>query len=100
MTAVPAVLEPPVFPNQLPVGEIDDATLLDGAATVWALISYSADLPATPETKAALKRARGVLLREVEGLGLCEADLHDYVAGFRSDRMNCREVRGDPPPLE
>jgi hypothetical protein len=96
MTAVPAMLEPPVYPNQLPAGEIDDATLLDSAATVWALISYGADLPATPETKTALKRARAVLLREVEALGLCEADLHDYVAGFRSDRI-CREVSGDPP---
>jgi hypothetical protein len=95
MTAVPAMIEGPVF--AVPTGEttIDDATLLDGAATVWAVITYSADLPATPETKAALDAARGVFVERLARVGLCQDDLERYLAGFRS----CEQQSGRGSPL-
>ena len=96
MTAVPSMIEGPVF-AQATAEMIDDATLLDGAATVWAVIRYSADLPATPETKAALDRARAVFVEKLVDVGLCEDDLERYLAGFRSDERD-RTGHGPPRP--
>lgn len=88
MTLLPAMPDAPVF-------DVDDGTLLDGAASVWAVIDYAADLPATPENKAALAHARKVFVDELAGFGLTLDELDQYLAGFRNrDRLGDR--RGSP----
>jgi hypothetical protein len=89
MTSVPATLEAPVF-------AVDDATLLDGAASVWAVIRFASDLPATPETKEALDHARSVFLDEIGAFGFDVSDLEDYLHGFGCD-LPSSNGRGSPP---
>lgn len=88
MTSVPIVLE-----TSTPT--LDDATVLDGAATVWAVISFATELPATPENKAALDRARAIFLDELRALGFGEADLDRYLK-TRGSGVD-RQTRGRPP---
>jgi hypothetical protein len=77
-----------------PVFDVDDGTLLDGAASVWAVIDYAADLPATPENKAALAQARRVFVDQLAEFGLAPDDLNRYLAGFRTGEPP--ERRGSP----
>jgi len=86
MTSVPAILEPPVV-------DVDDATLFNGAASVWAVINFAADLPATPEKKAALSNARSVFLHELAAFDLTRDDLDRYLVGFR---LACNGRAGPP----
>lgn len=51
---------------------IDDAAILDGAASVWAFVTFAADLPTTPEQKKALEQARAQFLEYAEALGVTE----------------------------
>lgn len=81
---------------EAPALAVDDTTLLEGAASVWAVMTYAGDLPATPENKAALARARAVFLKELGELGLDVSDLERYLDDFRTDRGFC-QGRGSPP---
>jgi hypothetical protein len=98
MTAVPAMIERPVLATSTTTETVDDATLLHGAATVWAVITYSADLPATPETKATLDWARSVFIEELADVGLCQDDLDRYLAGFRQTPLCDQSGQGPPLP--
>jgi hypothetical protein len=67
-----------VLTSQAPAEDarvIDDAALLDGAAAVWAVVSFAADLPATPEHREAMALARHALRQRIEALGITEADI-------------------------
>jgi hypothetical protein len=89
MTSVPALVEAPVL-------VVDDGTLLDGAASVWAVMTFAGDLPATPENKAALAKARTVFLSHVAEFGFSAAELDGYLAEFRTPADWCNN-RGSPP---
>ena len=72
---------------------IDDEALLKGAASVWAVVSFAADLPATPEQKDALGRARARFLQQAEALGLTETDIRRYLTGIGGANARCQPLR-------
>lgn len=57
----------------------DDAALLDGAASAWAVITFASELPATPEQKEALEHARTRLLQEASRFGFSEGIIRERV---------------------
>ena len=71
---------------------IDDATLLDGAASVWAVMTFAADLPTTPEQKEALGRARARFLDRARAFGVTEVEIRNYL----NDRVRDPGVGGPP----
>jgi hypothetical protein len=58
---------------------IDDAALLDGAAAVWAVVSFAAEIPATPEQREAMRSAQQTLLGLMREVGLDEDDVTTHL---------------------
>jgi hypothetical protein len=67
---------------------VDDAVLLDGAAAVWAVMAFAADLPTTPEQKEAVVRARARFLSRAQAVGLSEVEIVSYLEGRARDPGN------------
>jgi len=85
-----------VAPQTLPEGApaTNDAALLDGAASAWAVIAFAAELPATPEQKEALEQARTRMLHHAEAFGFDEGRIRQHLAHLAEARL----TRSHAPP--
>ena len=71
------VVAPQTLLEDAPV--TNDAALLDGAASAWAVIAFAAELPATPEQKEALKEARTRIVHQAEAFGFDEGLIRQHL---------------------
>jgi hypothetical protein len=83
------------LPTQLEDAPLtNDAAVLDGAASAWAVIAFAAELPATPLEKEALERARTRIVHHAEAFGFDERVIRQHLAHLADARL----TRSHAPP--
>ncbi|MEJ7569166.1 MAG: hypothetical protein WKF41_12975 [Gaiellaceae bacterium] len=75
---------------------VNDEELLEGAASAWAVITYAADLPTTPEHHEALGLAKLRLVEMIEAVGLSESQVESYLQTRRRPRGDSTRLRSLP----
>jgi hypothetical protein len=86
------VVAPQTLLEDAPV--TNDVALLDGAASAWAVIAFAAELPATPEQKEALDKARTRIVHHAEAFGFDEGVIRQHLARLADARL----TRSYAPP--
>ena len=75
-TRLEAPFSTAAFPSSTtPQLVLDDAELLTGAASVWAVLKFAQTVPATPETLSELERAETLFVAELMKVGLTQSDV-------------------------
>ena len=70
-----------------PAPATTSASLIDSAASVWAVMEAAITMPATPEVRADTQRARAVLLTRLARLGIAEHDLREHLHSTCADPL-------------
>lgn len=79
--------------------EAGPASVIDAAASSWAVIDAALELPATPQRRRELERVRREVLAAAEAAGFTEADLLNHLlAGFELPPGGRSRLRVVPEP--